>query len=237
MDTALEEILSNRINKSRRLGHVVSRVQQKLTVGDAVYNIISRKGMIGVDDCEGLHVCLPVYDEIISVFGGGTLLIKICDTYGIFSLKTKKMEVLPDFDSVIVYDEYQTIEVIKNGKHGLWDDRECRLVIPVEYEDVTVVAYYPYLWVRKSQILFDFIERATGQLMNVPDAIMAYESRDGMFVQYRQTGRVIAVNANGYVNVLALRRSVITAHGRKVLKNKKYKIKDIIDIYGNILKR
>lgn len=237
MDTEIAEILNSRINKSRRLGHVAAQVQQELAIGEAVYNIVNRKGMIGVDNCKGVHVCLPIYDEISSVFDEGTLLIKICNIFGIFSLKTKKMEVLPNFDSVIIHNEHRTIEVIKNGKHGLWDDKECRLVIPAEFEDVTVSTYYPYLWIKKSQTLFDFIEKTTGQLVNVPNAIMAYESCDGMFVQSKQTSRVMAINANGYADILALRRSVITTHGRKILKNNKYKIQDVVDIYGNILNR
>ena len=101
------------------------------------------------------------------------------------------------------------------------------------YEDVTTNSMNNYLWV-KTKVSFGFINKQNGRLIGVSNAILAYDHPNYMFVKL-ENGRVVCVNETGNKDEIIMRKQSLINNGRIEVKNIKYHISEIVDLYGYVL--
>lgn len=196
--------------------------------------ITRRKKYYGLSAQNDEEEILPtIYDSISPVNNSRTLEIKIGNLTGFYCLEHSDWIVKPCCEEVVFHDFYQTIEISSQGKHGLIDLKSNRLIIPLEWDDTTITTDPEYLWVKRGNI-FSFIEKTTGRVIFAGEGCMAYDTLCSMYVQ-RNNGQVVRYDSDGVPDDLAMRKDIISNHGRLKLNNYKNHSYNIIDLYGFIL--
>lgn len=199
------------------------------------YKIIKRKQFIGI-----INVNRNVVQEILpTIFDDVTMIyrdlakVRLLNKWGVYDVEKTSWIVDLCCEQMEVNEFYNTIELIAAGKHGLLDIKEKNLLIPIQYEDVTIDAGCEYLWVKKKSH-YHFVKKSTGKFLSMIDAVMAYDTSIGLFVKSAD-GIVHCVNELGLDDPILFRSLVIRNHGRLKLQNTKLHECDIIDIYGFVL--
>lgn len=179
-----------------------------------------------------IDILPTIYDSIV-YYAKSILKVTIVNKIGFYDLHNKQWICEPICDEAIFNDFYQTVELIVDGKHGLLDISSRRVVIPILYEDVTTNSMNNYLWV-KTKVSFGFINKQNGRLIGVSNAILAYDHPNYMFVKL-ENGRVVCVNETGNKDEIIMRKQSLINNGRIEVKNIKYHISEIVDLYGYVL--
>ena len=230
MTQVIKDLIEKRTSRDYRLGHLKHKV---IAIKDSI-SIIQRKTLYGVMDENGKYLFPPVFDDIQILGESGLVYISILDKKALFAINLK--QIIVDFvcDDVIPYDSFNTIEFIISGKHGLWSNYDSRVIIPACYDEITCRSDCQYLWAF-NESHYCYIEKATGHVINISNALNVYDTEEGMFMLFGETHNVVYLNRDGFRDPVYLRRLVRKNKGRLILRNSKKEIKHIIDIYGRIL--
>lgn len=210
-------------------------IRTKVLVDCGGYKIVKRKQFMGIANAKNnlLEEILPtIFDEIIMI-ENGLAMIRLLNKWGIYDVEKLLWLVEPCCEQVIKNEFYETMELITFNKHGLFDIKKKTLLIPIQYEDVTINSTNEYLWVKKD-LRYHYIKRSTGKFLSMIDAVMAYDTSVGLFIK-RIDGTVRCVNELGLHDPILFRELMIKNNGRLKLQNIKLHECDIIDIYGFIL--
>lgn len=197
------------------------------------YVIVSREQFLGINTVEDKEILPTIFDDIffLSDFIVG---IKISNRYGFYDLDKKIWLQEPNCVSYTQNSFYNTVEIIINDRHGLICLDERKLLIPAQYEDVTINSMQPFLWIKEKNS-YHYIEKATGKLVKMPEAIFAYDTPFKVMFIKKHNGKVECLGANGNLARLEFRKLLCSNGGRLKLQNVKYHKFEIIDIYGQIL--
>lgn len=198
-------------------------------------NIEKRKDFLGLSSKNNEVILPTIYDDIKLV--DSTLACVCIDKkYGFYDVHLAQWLIEPLCDSYYINEYYGTIEIIKSGKHGLINlDDNCLLISPC-YDNVSINSKCNYIWVEKNG-LYHYIKRSSGEKLNMPGALDAYDTNmieDVMFIK-KSNGIVNCVNEKGYLATTTFRRIMKKNHGRLKLYNSKKHSFVVIDIYGRIL--
>ena len=230
MTSEIKNLIEEREWRDSRLGYLKHKV---IATKDNI-SIIQRKSFYGIMDETGKYLFPPIYDDIQFLGESGLVCISVLDKKALFSINQEQIVVDFECDDVILYDSFDTIEFIISGKHGLWSNYESRVIIPACYDEITCHSDCQYLWAF-NESHYCFIEKATGRVINISNALNVYDTEEGMFMQFGETQNVVYLDHDGFRDSVYLRRLVRKNNGRLILRNSKKEIKHIIDIYGRIL--
>ena len=210
-------------------------IRTKVLVDFGNYKVVKRKQFMGIVNAKKniLEEILPtIFDEIVMI-DQGLAMIRLLNKWGIYDVEKLSWIVEPCCEQVIKNDFYKTMELIVSNKHGLFDIKEKTLLIPIQYEDVTINSTNEYLWVKKDS-KYHYIKRSTGRFLSMIEAVMAYDTNLGLFIK-KIDGTVRCVDESGLDDPVLFRSLMIENNGRLKLQNIKLHECDIIDIYGFIL--
>jgi len=230
MTPEVRNLLEKRRERDFKLGYLRHNVID--TKGGV--SIIQRKTLYGLMAEDGRYLYPPVYDDIQFLGGSGLACVSLLDKKSLFSIRDKRIVFDLECDEVISYESFDSVEFIISGKHGLWSNSDERVIIPACYDEVTCHSDCQYLWAF-NESHYCFIEKATGRVINISNALNVYDTEEGMFIQFGETQNVVYLNHDGFRDSVYLRRLVRKNNGRLILRNSKKEIKHIIDIYGRIL--
>lgn len=198
-------------------------------------NIERRKDFFGLSS-KNDEVVLPTIFDDIKCVDSNIVCVCIDKKFGFYDILLYKWIIEPLCDSYIINDFYKSIEIIKDGKHGLIDVDNQRLLVGPYYEDVSVNSKCGYIWVEQNG-LYHYIKRSNGEKLNMPGAVDAYDTHfeeDVIFIK-KHNGIVECVNEKGCLAITEFRQIMKRNHGRLKLYNSKKHNFVIIDIYGRIL--
>ena len=230
MTLEIKGLIAEREKRDSRLGHLKHKV---IAIKDSI-SIIQRKTLYGIMDENGKYLFPPVYDDIQILGESGLACISVLNKKALFSINHRQIVADFECDDVVQYDSFDTIEFKISGKHGLWSNHDSRVIIPACYDEITCHSDCQYLWAF-NEYHYCYIEKATGRVINISNALNVYDTEEGMFMQFGETQNVVYLNHDGLKDSVYLRRLVRKNKGRLILRNSKKEIKHIIDIYGRIL--
>ena len=200
-------------------------------------NVERRKHFIGLSSENGEVILPTIFDDLIFI-DPNLLCVCLDRKYGFYNILVNKWVIEPSCETYIINDFYKSIEIIRDGKHGLIDiENQCLLISPY-YENVSANSKCNYIWVEQNG-LFHYIKRSTGEKLNMPGAVDAYdanfkEEEEVVFIKTRN-GTVECMTEKGYLAIPEFRHIMKRNDGRLKLYNSKKHNFVIIDIYGRIL--
>lgn len=194
--------------------------------------IVRKRDWLGVVYDDGSFLLPPVFDHISFFPNTNYAKLSVDDYWGVYNVITKQWGVFPVCRSLILNEDYNTIELVTSEGHGLYCMKENRIVINPVFDEVTCYSGGDYLWVRLGE-WYHFVNKDKGKLITI-EARKAYDTPHGIFALGKDN-KVFCANEEGLDDPISLRRFVIKNHGRGSLYNYKYHNVDIIDIYGYIL--
>lgn len=194
------------------------------------YVVVKRKNYVGLV-IDGIDILETLFDEIVFI---DTEFIKarVADKWGLFDIVSEKWIIKPLCNIIKLHKFYNTIELIIGKKHGLISIPLHKIVVPIKYEDVSINANGEYIWVKEFNV-YSFLKKSSGQLLRMQNASFAYDNEEYMMVLI--DGKVYCMNELGNKDEALFRKLVIENKGRLRLMNYKYRVLDIVDIYGNII--
>ena len=193
-----------------------------------------RKAFVGLSSIDD-KVILPTIFDDITLLNSALVCVCIDKKIGFYDTLLGKWIVEPLCDSYSIHDFYGSIDIIQNGKHGLIDIEEHRLLISAYYDKVSINSKCRYIWVKKDGF-YHYIKRSTGEKLIMSGAMEAYDSNMDENVMFiRKNGIVECVDEKGYLATNTFRRIMKRNHGRLKLFNSQEHSFVVIDIYGRIL--
>lgn len=222
-----EEELSRR----KKIDESLFFIDKEVVQSRAMMSIVMRCGHYGLQ--HGTEDLLPTVFDLIRFVTDSVVEIQINGSSGLFSANNGDWLFEPSQYHLRLLDDLNVIEVEGEDGKGLFSLREKLMVVPPKYDDTTNTDIGEYLWVRKGD-RFHFILKGNHVFHSASDAIMAYDTDDGMWVKHSD-GTVALLNKVGNDDTRNYRKTLIKNGGRMKLQNLKYGIIDICDIYGHIL--
>ena len=176
-------------------------------------NIVRKREWIGIIQTEKPETFLlpPICDDITPIDNSNNAKICINGLWGIFNICTKRWGILPICKSLIVYEDYNTIELVTSKGHGLYSMQDDDIVINPKFDDVTCYSDGDYLWVRLGK-WYHFIKKDNGLLITI-EARKAYDTPHGIFALGKDN-KVFCANEDGLDDSIQLRDFVIKNLGR-----------------------
>lgn len=230
----ITSILNERLERDKLL---FFRTPQAVYTG-LYFSVYARKSLYGIatngeaDGDKVVFVLSCVYDAIEELIGN-IFLVRVDDYYGIFDAQAAIWLLEPCFSSFTTYSDYHTMEVVADGRKGLFCFDCKRMVIPMKYDEVTSSAQGDYLWVKMNGT-YHFVKCESGEFISLYNIQMAYDTPHCMFAQ-RNDGSVCCFTHEGYADECQYRKFIIAHQGRGRLQNYKKHLLHIADIYGYVI--
>lgn len=195
-------------------------------------DIIKKKKFQGVKNNDVILIP-PIYEDI-EIASNDVAIVKLLDTYAIFSLRECRQ--LSEFEYCSVHISNDMIVLHKgNGRSAIYNMNTSNFLYQTaNYDEFNLKdSSTEYIWARRN-VFFDYIHRESGRIISLPGIIMAYDTKHGIF-GLDEHNKVCNFNEYGVEDQWRLRQLVQNEGGFFALRNYTYNIEHIIDIYGNIL--
>lgn len=204
-------------------------VEQICRDGHTLYGLRISGGRI-------IHSC--VFDKVEFIGASSLVSLTIDGQQRIYDIYNEAFITVSGYCEVKECRAYDSIEIVCNGEHGLWDCRTHKLIVPIEYIDVTCNCRNRFLWVEKSKGIYDYIDSSTGNLVGIESSCgFDHRGNNVDYVYAKNTdGHVAALGLDGYEDIKSMRRETRSHNGRLWLRNDKTSCTVVVDIYGNIIK-
>lgn len=228
VNSNINNVISERLVKDKDLFFVdYSVIKSKYGI-----DIIRKKKFQGVKNND-LILIPPIFDNI-EIASNDLAIVKLLDTYAIFSLREGGQ--LSEFEYCSVHISNNMIVLHKgNGRCAIYDMNTSNyLHQTADYDEFNLRdSSTEYIWARRNAF-YDYIHRESGRIVSLPGIIMAYDTEHDIF-GLDEHNKVCNFNEYGVEDQWRLRRYVQKEGGFLALHNYTYNIEHIIDIYGNVL--
>lgn len=198
-------------------------------------DIVRRKEYWGLYSKKN-EVNLPTIFDDLMLINPNVVKVQIKEKSGFYDICSDKWIIKPLCDSYYIDGFYNSIEIVQEGKHGLIDLDEHRLLVAPVYNAVSRNSKCRYLWIKEG-VFYHYIKQSTCQRLNMPGALYAYDTNteeNVMFIKKRNN-IVECVDEKGNIDIISFRQIMVKNNGRLKLYNSQQHSFDIIDIYGRIL--
>lgn len=195
-------------------------------------SIVRRKKWRGVEK-DGMLMLSPLYDEV-SVLSDRLVILTVGNKQALYD--TEINQLLSDFGHVTTETvEDYIVLATEDGRKDIWHIPDCsNLICQGDYEEYNLKdPNTEYVWCRRGKY-YDYICRATGEIVGMAGVIMAYDTEYGIFGRV-EGDKVVYVERGIGVKMCDLRKRVMEAGGYLRLCNHTYNLQHVIDVYGNIL--
>lgn len=196
------------------------------------FTVVRRKKKFGIYRCQEMIV-KPIFDEVV-ICSEHLAMLKINGEYACFDLSSKHLSTDFEYVSYKCVNEYAKLYT-NPTRCSLYEAKHRRILSGERlYEDFNLKDFSTeYIWARRG-LFYDYIHRGSGEIVVLPNIVMAYDTPVGMFGK-NGLGKVTFYNETGTADWVKLRTAVLCKEGHLTLSNYTLNIQNIIDIYGNIL--
>lgn len=194
--------------------------------------------LYGLRDSGGEMLLPCVFDKIEFVGTSSLVSLAIDDQQRIYDTYKGRYVTIPGNYGTKEYPAYESVEIICDGKHGLWSCMNHKLIVPIEYLDVTCSCRHRFLWVERVEGIYGYVDTLNDKLLGI-DSSCGFDHSgvtDDYVYTYKEKEGVVAIGLDGYADIKSMRREVCSRKGRLYLRNDKTDSTVVVDIYGNIIK-
>lgn len=214
-----------------QLDEALFYIDKEVALAKGLVSVVKRQSLYGLQ--YGTEDALPTVFDNARFVTDDVIELQIEGLLGLYSARNSEWLFEPNQCRLSLVDEFNTVEVEAENGMGLFSIREGRVVVTPQFDETTDSDIGEYLWVRRGN-KFHFINKESQVFYSASDAIMAYDTDEGMWVKH-SNGTVSLLNKAGNDDIKAFRKALIDNIGRMKLQNLKYGIIDICDIYGRVL--